>query len=174
MARFNYKFDFGQGYRRREVLISSGRNRHATPFCISKYLRNRPRVGGTTSQGARLVGRHVKIASSGAKRKPNPTGGAEGSEISGLPKAGERTKTQRFKKKGVLEGLHEEIGGLYRLLRCKFPLSGVKRTWSRYCAGKLRVRPYDRDYDALVAAASNICSNTAFAAVIHDASGSRG
>jgi hypothetical protein len=115
MARFNYKFDFRQGYRRREVLISSGRNRHATPFCISKYLRNRPRVGGTTSQGAKLVGCHVKIASSGAKRKPNPTGGAEGSEISGLPKAGERTKTQRFKKKGVLEGLHEEIGGLYRV-----------------------------------------------------------
>jgi hypothetical protein len=24
MARFSYKFDFGQGYRRREVLISSG------------------------------------------------------------------------------------------------------------------------------------------------------
>jgi hypothetical protein len=24
MARFNYKFDFGHGYRRREVLISSG------------------------------------------------------------------------------------------------------------------------------------------------------
>src|SRR6266478_164977 len=114
MACFSYKFDFGQGYRRREVLISSGRNRHATPFCISKYLRNRPRVGGTTSQGAKLVGCHVKIASSGAKRKPNPTGGAEGSEISGLPKAGERTKTQRFRKKGVREGLHKEIGGLYR------------------------------------------------------------
>jgi hypothetical protein len=31
-----------------------------------------------------------------------------------LPKAGERTKTQRFRKKGVLEGLHKEIGGLYR------------------------------------------------------------
>src|SRR5262249_45650522 len=111
MARFNYKFDFGQGYRRSEVLISSGRNRHATPFCTSEYLRNRPRAGGTTSQGARLVGRHVKIASSGAKHKPNPTGGAEGSEISGVPKAGERTKPQRLKKKGVLEGLHQEIGG---------------------------------------------------------------
>ncbi len=61
---------------------------------------------------AKLVGCHVKIVSSGAKRKPNPTGGAEGSEISGLPKAGERTKTQRFKQKGVLEGLHKEIGGL--------------------------------------------------------------
>ena len=115
MARFSYKFDFGQGYRRREVLISSGRNRHATPFCISKYLRNRPRVGGTTSHGAKLVGCHVKIASSCAKRKPNPTAGAEGSEISGLPKAGERTKTQWVKKKGVLEGLHEEIGDLYRV-----------------------------------------------------------
>jgi hypothetical protein len=102
------------GYRRRKVLISSGRNRHATPFCISKYLRNRLRAGGTTSQGAKLVGCHVKIVSSGAKHKPNPTGGAEGSEISGLPKAGKRTKTQRFRKKGVLEGLHKEIGGLYR------------------------------------------------------------
>jgi hypothetical protein len=126
MARFSYKFDFGQGYRRREVLISSGRNRHATPFCISKYLRNRPRVGGTTSQGAKLVGCHVKIASSGAKRKPNPTGGAEGSKISGLPKAGERTKTQRFKKKGVLEGLHEEIGGQ---INVRFwPLADILRT----------------------------------------------
>ena len=99
----------------REVPISLGRNQHATRFCISDYLHDRPRVGGTTSQGTKLVGRHVKIASSGAKRKPNPTGGAEGSEISGLPKAGERTKTQRFKKKGVLEGLHEEIGSLYRV-----------------------------------------------------------
>ena len=88
---------------------------HATPFCISDYLRNRPRAGGTTSQGAKLVRCHVEIASSGANHKPNPTGGAEGSEISGLPKAGERTKTQRFKKKGVLEGLHEEIGSLYRV-----------------------------------------------------------
>jgi signal transduction histidine kinase len=51
---------------------------------------------------------------SGAKPKPNPTGGAGGSEISGLPKAGERTKTQRFRNKGVLEGLHKEMGGLYR------------------------------------------------------------
>src|ERR1700758_417017 len=67
---------------------------HATPFCISEYLRNRPRAGGTTSHGA--------------NHKPNPTGGAEGSKISGLPKAGERTKTQRFRKKGVLEGLHKE------------------------------------------------------------------
>ena len=95
-------------------MISARRNRHATPFCISKYLRNRLRAGGTTSQGAKLIGRHVKIDSSGAKHKPNPTGGAEGSEISGLPKAGERTKTQRFKKKGVLEELHKDIGGLYR------------------------------------------------------------
>jgi hypothetical protein len=86
-------------------------DRHATPFCISEYLRNRPRAGGTTSQDAKLLGCHVKIASSGAKHKPNPTGGAEGSEISGLPKAGQRTKTQRFRKKGVLEGLHKEIGG---------------------------------------------------------------
>ena len=31
-----------------------------------------------------------------------------------MPKAGERTKTQRFKKKGVLEKLHKDIGGLYR------------------------------------------------------------
>jgi hypothetical protein len=31
-----------------------------------------------------------------------------------LPKEGERTKTQRFKKKGVLEELHKDIGGLYR------------------------------------------------------------
>ena len=105
--------DFGQGCRRREILIASGRNRHATPFCISKYLRNRPRAGGSNSQCARLVGCHVKIASSGAKHKPNPTGGREGSEISGVPKAGKRTKTQRFKKKGVLEGLHQEISGLY-------------------------------------------------------------
>src|SRR5262245_20162505 len=81
---------------------------HATPFCISEYLRNRPRAGGTTSQGAKLDRCHVKIASSGANHKPNPTGGAEGSEISGLPKAGKRTKTQRFRKKGVLEGLHKE------------------------------------------------------------------
>ena len=110
MARFSYKFD----YRRREVLISARRNRHATPFCISEYLRNRPRAGGTTSQGAKLVGCHVKIASSGAKPKSNPTGGAEGSEISSLPKAGERAKTQRFRKKGVLEELHKEIGSLYR------------------------------------------------------------
>ena len=98
-----------------KLLISSGRNRHATPFCISEYLYNRPRAGGTTSQGAKLIGCHVKIASSGTKRKSNPTGGAEGSEISGLPKAGERTKTQRFKKKNVLEGLHQKIGGLYRV-----------------------------------------------------------
>ncbi len=102
----NANIDAGLGFIWR--ILGSGRNRHATPFCISKYLRNRPRVGGTTSQGAKLVGCHVKIASSGAKRKPNP-------KISGLPKAGERTKTQRFKKKGVLEGLHEEIGGLYRV-----------------------------------------------------------
>src|SRR5262245_40944411 len=83
-------------------------HQHATPFCISEYLRNRPRAGGTTSQGAKLVRCHVKIASSGANHKPNPTGGAEGREISGLPKAGERTKTQRFRKKRVLEGLHKE------------------------------------------------------------------
>src|SRR5262249_37442807 len=93
------------------ILISSGRNRHATPVCISKYLRNRPRAGGSTSQCARLVG--VKIASSGAKHKPNPTGGREGSQISGVPKAGKKKKTQRFKKKGVLEGLHQEISGFY-------------------------------------------------------------
>src|ERR1700747_3465948 len=80
----------------------------ATPFCISEYLRNRPRAGGTTSQGAKLIRCRVKIASSGANHKPNPTGGAEGSEISGLPKAGEKTKTQRFRKKGGLEGLHKE------------------------------------------------------------------
>ena len=114
MARFRYRFDLGQGYRRREILIFFRENRHATPFCISKYLRNRPRAGGSTSQCARLVG--VKIASSGAKHKPNPTGGREGSEISGVPKAGKRTKTQRFKKKGVLEGLHQEIGGAYRVI----------------------------------------------------------
>jgi hypothetical protein len=113
MRRFTYKVDLGQGCRRREILISSGRNRHATPVCISKYLRNRPRAGGSTSQCARLVGCHVKIASSGAKHKPNPTGGREGSQISGVPKAGKRTKTQRFKKKGVLEGLHQEISGFY-------------------------------------------------------------
>ena len=97
-----------------KLLISSGRNR-ATPFCISEYLHNRPRAGGTTSRGAKLIGCHVKIASSGTKRKSNPTGGGEGSEISGLPKAGERTKTQRFKKKSVLEGLHQKIGNLYRV-----------------------------------------------------------
>src|SRR5215467_16319718 len=113
--RINGSLSLQVRYRRREVLISARRNRHATPFCISEYLRNRPRAGGTTSQGAKLVGCHVKIASSGAKHKPNPTGGAEGSEISGLSKAGERTKTQRFKKKGVLEGLHQEIGGVYRV-----------------------------------------------------------
>jgi hypothetical protein len=107
-----------------KLLISSGRNRHATPFCISEYLRNRPRAGGTTSQGAKLVGCHVKIASSGTKRKSNPTGGAEGSEISGLPKAGERTKTQRFKKKGVLEGLHQKIGGLYRAVALQISAFG--------------------------------------------------
>ena len=97
-----------------KLLISSGRNR-ATPFCISEYLHNRPRAGGTTSQGAKLIGCHVKIASSGTKRKSNPTGGGEGSEIGGWPKAGERTKTQRFKKKSVLEGLHQKIGNLYRV-----------------------------------------------------------
>src|SRR5215471_13017364 len=115
MAR--YKFDLGQGYRRREILIFFRENRHATPFCISKYLRNRPGAGGTTSQGAKLVGCHVKIASSGAKRKPNPTGGAEGSEINGLSKAGERTKTQRFRKKGVLEGLHYPRRGCEEAVR---------------------------------------------------------
>ncbi len=67
----NANIDAGLGFIWR--ILGSGRNRHATPFCISKYLRNRPRVGGTTSQGAKLVGCHVKIASSGAKRKPNPT-----------------------------------------------------------------------------------------------------
>jgi hypothetical protein len=29
-----------------------------------------------------------------------------------VPKAGERAKTQRFKKKGVFEGVHQEISGL--------------------------------------------------------------
>ena len=91
---------------------------HATPFCISEYLRNRPRAGRTTSQGAKLVPCHVQIASSGANHKPNPTGGAEGSEISGLPKASERTKTQRFKKKSVFEDLHQKVGGLYRVTGC--------------------------------------------------------
>jgi len=81
---------------------------------LPEYLRNRPRASRTTSQGAKLFGCHVKIVSSGAKHKPNPTGRAEGGEISGLPKAGERTKTQRFRKKGVLEELHKEIGDLYR------------------------------------------------------------
>ena len=102
----------------REVLISLRRNRHATLFCIGEYLRDCPRAGGTTSQGAKLVGYHVKIVSSGTKHKPNPTGGAEGREISLLPKAGERTKTQRFKKKGVREELHKEIGETQRR-RCR-------------------------------------------------------
>src|SRR6516165_1410448 len=113
IARLELSSIWGKATVVAKLLISSGRNRHATPFCISEYLHNRPRAGGTTSQGAKLVGCHVKIASSGTKRKSNPTGGAEGSEISGLPKAGERTKTQRFKKKSVLERLHQKIGGLW-------------------------------------------------------------
>src|SRR5262245_19959556 len=64
----------------REVPISSGRKRHATRFCISDYLHDRPRPGGTTSQGAKLVGCRVKIASGGTKPKPNPTGRAESLE----------------------------------------------------------------------------------------------
>ena len=102
----------GQGYRRREITDLFREEPHATPFCISGYLGSRPRAGGLAGEGAKLG---FKIASSGTKHKSNPTGGAEGSEISGLPKAGERTKTQRFKKKGFLEGLHQKISGLYRV-----------------------------------------------------------
>src|SRR5262249_32750677 len=46
----SYKFNLGQATVVAKLLISSGRNRHATPFCISEYLRNRPRAGGTTSR----------------------------------------------------------------------------------------------------------------------------
>src|SRR5262249_14703304 len=92
------KVDLRPGYRRREVTDLFRRNRHAAPFCISYYLRNRPGAGGTTSQGAKPVGCHVKIASSGTKRKSNPTGGAEGSEISGFAESRRKNKNSVVQK----------------------------------------------------------------------------
>src|SRR5262249_47607615 len=96
-------------YRRREVLISSGEETDMLRLFVSASIF--VMVLGLAGLPARA--QSLSDATSKSLRVAQ-TGGAEGSEISGLPKAGERTKNQRFRTKGVLEGLPKEIGGLYR------------------------------------------------------------